>query len=105
MHANMTFRRRLKNHILSGNKTATIRNKEDSDYYTGQVVEALTHEDGEKICRIQIISIEPVQYGELNRRHAKAEYLPFVFILKRIIRKIYPGERDFLFIRFKVLDD
>ena len=99
----MTFRRSLKNHILSGNKTATIRNKEDSDYYTGQVVEVLSHEDSEKICRIQIISIEPVRYDELSRRHAKAEYLPFVFILKRIIRKIYPGENDLFFIQFKVL--
>lgn len=87
----MTFRRRLKNPILSGKKIATIRVKEDSDYYTGQIVEALTHEGGDTICHLQIMSIESVQYSELNRRHAKAEYLPFVFILKRIIRKIYPG--------------
>lgn len=105
VHAHMMFRRRLKGSILSGKKTATLRTKEDSDYYIGQVVTAVSHEDGETICRVQIISIEPVQYRALNRHHAKAEYLPFVFLLKWIIRKIYPGEQDFLFIRFKVLND
>lgn len=90
---------------MSGKKTATIRVKDDSDYYAGQIVGALTHEGGDTFCHIQIISIEPVQYSELNRRHANAEYLPFVFMLKWIIRRIYPGERDLLFIRFKVLTD
>ncbi|WP_394170706.1 ASCH domain-containing protein [Saccharospirillum alexandrii] len=101
----MMFRRKLKRHILSGRKTSTVRNKADSDYHNGQELDALLDEDGSKICRIQITSIEPVQYNDLNRQHAKAEYLPFVFILKWIIRRIYPGENELFFIRFKVLND
>lgn len=101
----MTFRRRLGSHILSGRKTATIRNKEDGDYRADQVVAALSHEDGSKICRLEILSVESVQYRDLNHQHASAEYVPFVFVLKWIIRRIYPGETDFIFIRFRVVND
>ncbi|WP_127560344.1 ASCH domain-containing protein [Saccharospirillum alexandrii] len=101
----MMFSRKLKSQILSGKKTGTVRNKADSDYHSGQELDALLDEDGSKICRIRIISIEPVQYSELKRQHAKAEYLPFVFMLKWIVRRIYPGENELFFIRFKVLAD
>ncbi|MFA0612566.1 ASCH domain-containing protein, partial [Vibrio sp. 10N.222.49.B4] len=46
----MTFFTRLERQILSGKKTATIRDKSESHYYPGQVVEAFTLEDERKIC-------------------------------------------------------
>jgi uncharacterized protein YqfB (UPF0267 family) len=101
----ITFFQRLERSILSGKKKATIRDKSDSHYSVGQVLDARTHEDNRKICQIEILSIESVKFSELNRTHAKAENLPFTFILKWIIRKIYPTENNLFFIRFKILTD
>lgn len=105
MTGRITFFRRLERQIRSGKKTATIRDKSDSHLTIGQVVDAFTHEDGRKICTIEIVRIDPVKFSELSRLHAKAENLPFVFLLKRIIRKIYPNEEDLYFIGFRVLED
>ena len=100
----ITFFTRLERQILSGKKTATIRDKSESHYYPGQVVEAFTHEDERKICRLEIVSVEHVNFDKLNRKHAKAENLPFVFMLKWILRKIYPSDKSLCFISFKVVD-
>ncbi|WP_217523305.1 N(4)-acetylcytidine aminohydrolase [Vibrio metschnikovii] len=100
----ITFFTKLERQILSGKKTATIRDKSESHYYPGQVVEGLTHEDGRKICRLEIVGVESVNFDKLNRKHAKAENLPFVFMLKWILRKIYPTEKSLCFISFKVVD-
>ncbi|MFT5788598.1 MAG: hypothetical protein ACI8SJ_000702 [Shewanella sp.] len=54
------------------------------------------------MCQIEILSIEPVKFTDLNRSHAKAENLPLVFMLKWIMRKIYPAENILYFINFKV---
>ncbi|MEZ9134158.1 N(4)-acetylcytidine aminohydrolase, partial [Vibrio breoganii] len=86
----MTFFTRLERQILSGKKTATIRDKSESHYYPGQVVEAFTLEDERKICRLEIVDVENVEFENLCRKHAKAENLPFVFMLKWLLRKIYP---------------
>ncbi|MEZ8326026.1 N(4)-acetylcytidine aminohydrolase [Vibrio cyclitrophicus] len=99
----MTFFTRLERQILSGKKTATIRDKSESHYYPGQVVEAFTLEDGRKICRLEIVDVENVEFEKLCRKHAKAENLPFVFMLKWLLRKIYPTESSLYFVSFKVV--
>lgn len=99
----MTFFTRLERQILSGKKTATIRDKSESHYYPGQVVEAFTLEDERKICRLEIIDVENVEFEKLCRKHAKAENLPFVFMLKWLLRKIYPTESSLYFVSFKVV--
>ncbi|WP_133154694.1 ASCH domain-containing protein, partial [Vibrio splendidus] len=58
----MTFFTRLERQILSGKKTATIRDKSESHYYPGQVVEAFTLEDERKICRLEIVDVENVEF-------------------------------------------
>lgn len=98
----ITFFKRLAPQILSGKKTITIRDKTESYYNRGQILEAKTLEGGHHICLIEIISIQKVTYDQLNRSHAKAENLPFVFILKWMLRRIYPGEPDLYVLRFKV---
>ena len=100
----ITLFTRLERQILSGKKTATIRDKSESHYYPGQVIEAFTHEDGRKICRLEIVGVEHVNVDTLNRKHAKAENLPFVFMFKWILRKIYPTEKSLCSISFKVVD-
>ena len=99
----MTFVTRLERQILSGKKTATIRDKSESHYYPGQVVEAFTLEDERKICRLEIVDVENVEFEKLCRKHAKAENLPFVFMLKWLLRKIYPTEASLYFVSFKVV--
>ncbi|MEZ8067934.1 MULTISPECIES: N(4)-acetylcytidine aminohydrolase [Vibrio] len=99
----ITFFTKLERQILSGKKTATIRDESESHYFSGQVVEAFTLEDDRKICKLEIIGVEHVEFELLNRKHAKAENLPFVFMLKWILRKIYPTENSLCFIRFKVV--
>ncbi|GIC77529.1 N(4)-acetylcytidine aminohydrolase [Moritella sp. F3] len=99
----ITFFARMERQILSGKKTATIRDELESHYSVGQVVEAFAHEDNRKICKLEILGIEYVEFDQLHRMHAKAENLPFVFILKWILRKIYPTENSLYFISFKVV--
>ncbi|MEZ8297570.1 N(4)-acetylcytidine aminohydrolase [Vibrio splendidus] len=99
----MTFFTRLERQILSGKKTATIRDNSESHYYPGQVVEAFTLEDERKICRLEIVDVENVEFEKLCRKHAKAENLPFVFMLKWLLRKIYPTESSLYFVSFKVV--
>ncbi|QFI37671.1 ASCH domain-containing protein [Moritella marina ATCC 15381] len=103
MYSCITFFQRLERSILSGNKTATIRDKSDSHYLVGQMLDACTHEDNRKMCQIEILSIEYVTFSELNRAHANAEGLPFLFMLKWIVRKIYPTSNDLFFISFRVV--
>lgn len=100
----ITFFARMERQILSGKKMATIRDKSESHYAVGQVVEAFTHEDNRKIGKLEILGVESVAFEQLNRKHAKAENLPFVFMLKWIIRKIYPTESNLYFIQFKVVE-
>ncbi len=99
----ITFFTKLERQILSGKKTATIRDNSESHYSAGQIVEAFTHEDHRKICKLEIVGVEYVEFDQLNRKHAKAENLPFVFMLKWILRKIYPTENSLCFISFKVV--
>ena len=99
----ITFFSRLETQIITGKKTATIRDHSESNFSVGQVLNAYTYEDNQKICQIEILSVEPVEFNELNRTHAKAENLPFVFILKWLLRKIYSKESSLFFIRFKVV--
>lgn len=94
----------MERQILSGKKTATIRDKSESHYAVGQVVEVFTHEDNRKIGKLEILGVESVAFEQLNRTHAKAENLPFVFMLKWILRKIYPTESNLYFIQFKVVE-
>jgi uncharacterized protein YqfB (UPF0267 family) len=102
VNKSITFFKRMEHQILSGKKVATIRDKSENHYLVGEVLDACTHENGRKMCQIEILSIEPIKFSDLNRSHAKAENLPFVFMLKWIIRKIYPAENSLYFICFKV---
>lgn len=85
----LSFFKRLEKQLLSGKKTATIRSVQEGDYQVGQSVDACRHEDGGFICRLTIRAIEPVSLDSLTRVHAQAENLPFVFLLKRILRRLY----------------
>ncbi|BCN23968.1 ASCH domain-containing protein [Vibrio alfacsensis] len=65
----ITFFTKLERQILSGKKTATIRDGSESHYLPGQVVEAFTLEDDRKICKLEIIGITSNLRGIHNAWH------------------------------------
>ncbi len=99
--ARISFFKRLKPHILSGRKCATLRNHQESHFKPGQILVVFTQEDETQFATIRVISVEPVAYQALTKEHAKAENLP-LFILRWLIRRIYPGEEQLYFIRFEL---
>ena len=99
----ISFLKNLAPLVLAGKKTATIRSKAENTFKVGQTLSAVTHEEGKFICSLEILGIETVNPKYLQRYHAKAEGFPVAFLLKRLIRKLYPGESELVFISFKVV--
>jgi len=66
------------------------------------MVEVYTLETDIKICNIQIQSVEPVLFDELNEFHAKQEFIDLKR-LKEIIREIYPDTEKLFVISYKLL--
>ncbi|MFQ3231311.1 N(4)-acetylcytidine aminohydrolase [Reinekea sp.] len=87
--------------ILSGNKTITIRDKSESHYIAGSQVEVFTLETGEKVCDIDIESVAPIKYADINEFHAQQEFLELQE-LKDLIREIYPNAEELFVIAFKL---
>ncbi len=101
----ITFFKRLRSQILSGKKQATIRDESDSDYQVGDLVQAFTYEDNQPIATLKICQVTSVHVDDLTKEHAKAENLPFVFLLKWVIRRIYPKQTQLFFIEFTVMNN
>ncbi|QUJ67733.1 ASCH domain-containing protein [Photobacterium sp. GJ3] len=86
----MTFFARFEADILSGKKTITLRDESESHYVPGSVVEVSTLEDGRVFCRLEILSVTPVQFDQLSEAHARQENMTLPQ-LKAVIQEIYPG--------------
>ena len=86
----MTFFARFENDILSGKKTITIRDETESHYVPGTTVDVSTYEDGRWFCRLDILTVEPIAFSELNDFHAEQENM-ILAELKAVIHDIYPG--------------
>lgn len=82
--------------VASGQKTITIRDESENHYVPGSTVEVFTLETDKKVCEIKILSVEPIQFSELNEFHAEQEALELPR-LKEIIREVYPNT-DALFV-------
>lgn len=86
----MTFFARFESDILSGKKTITIRDEAESYYVPGTTVDVSTYEDGRWFCRLNILTVEPIAFNDLNDFHAQQENMTLAE-LKAIIHDIYPG--------------
>ncbi|OBU18412.1 ASCH domain-containing protein [Photobacterium aquimaris] len=86
----MTFFTRFESDILSGKKTITIRDEAESHYVPGTTVDVSTYEDGRWFCRLEILSVEPIAFSDLNDFHAQQENMTLTE-LKAVINDIYPG--------------
>ncbi|MFQ3175616.1 MAG: hypothetical protein ACJAYB_000760 [Psychromonas sp.] len=88
--------------IKSGKKTITIRDKSESHYIVGSQVEVFTLETDNKVCNIEIISVEPIGFDEINEFHAQQEYLTLPR-LKELIKEIYPHTNELFVITYKLM--
>ncbi|WP_194436374.1 N(4)-acetylcytidine aminohydrolase [Vibrio fluminensis] len=88
--------------ITSGMKTITIRDEAESHYVPGTQVEVFTLEADKKVCEIKILSVEPLQFDEINEFHAQQEALP-LDELKRLIAEIYPNLNELYVISYELI--
>jgi N4-acetylcytidine amidohydrolase len=88
--------------ITSGKKTITIRDKSESHYVVGTQVEVFTLETDQKVCDIQIQSVRPIKFDDINEFHAQQESLELQK-LKHLIKDIYPNTNDLFVITYKLV--
>ncbi|MFM2483790.1 N(4)-acetylcytidine aminohydrolase [Celerinatantimonas yamalensis] len=88
--------------ITSGKKTITIRDKSESHYVVGSQVEVFTLETDQKVCDIEIESVEPIKFDDINEFHAQQESLELQR-LKELIKEIYPNTNELFVITYKLM--
>lgn len=98
----MTFFARFEADIVAGKKVITIRDKSESDYQPGSVVEVSTLEEGRPFCRLRIEKVEPVQFSALTEFHAQQENMTLPQ-LKQVIGEIYPGIEQLYVIHYQLV--
>lgn len=89
--------------ITSGKKIITIRDESESHYVPGTEVEVFTLETNRKVCDIRILSVDPIQFDEIDEFHAVQEAIELPE-LKQLIREIYPDTDTLFVIKYKLLE-
>lgn len=97
----ITFFESLTPLVASGAKTITIRDKSESHYVPGTRVEVFTLETHRKVCEIEIISVEPLKFEEINEFHAEQEAIELPK-LKTLIKEIYPNTDELYVITYQL---
>mgnify|MGYP000654264918 CR=1 FL=1 len=97
----ITFYSRFEQDILSGLKTITIRNFDESDYEVGVVMNAATYKDNRHFAKLKLLSITPIHFDDLNEIHAKQENMTLLE-LKNIISDIYPNQKQLFVLQFEL---
>ncbi|MGE0969140.1 N(4)-acetylcytidine aminohydrolase [Klebsiella sp. WOUb02] len=98
----ITFFQRFQDDILSGRKTITIRNAEESHFKVGDVLRVGRYEDDGYFCTISVVATSTVTLATLSERHAQQENMTLAQ-LRQVIAEIYPDEDQFYVIEFKLL--
>lgn len=88
--------------ITSGQKTITIRDESESHYVPNTEVEVFTLETDRKVCDIKILSVEPLNFDEINEFHAEQEAIELPK-LKQLIREIYPNIDKLFVIEYELI--
>jgi len=98
----ITFYQRFEADIILGKKTITIRDGSDKNYIPGTVVQALTYENASNFAQLEIVSVESIQFNQLNKTHAQQENMS-LSELKRVIQQIYPETQQLYVLSFRLL--
>ncbi|WP_447065783.1 N(4)-acetylcytidine aminohydrolase [Vibrio alginolyticus] len=88
--------------ITSGKKTITIRDESESHYVPNTEVEVFTLETDRKVCDINIRSVEPLHFEDINEFHAEQEAIELPK-LKQLIREIYPNTDTLFVIEYELI--
>jgi len=88
--------------VSSGQKTITIRDKTENNYVVGTQVEVFTLETDQKICDIEIESVTPIRFSEINEFHAEQEPMSLP-TLQKLIKEIYPNTDELFVITYKLI--
>ena len=97
----ITFYQRFEADILAGRKTITIRDQSESHFNAGDILRVGRFEDNQYFCTIEVLSVWPITLDELTEQHAKQENMGLEE-LKEVIRGIYPKEKNFLVLNFRL---
>lgn len=97
----ITFYQRFETDILAGRKTITIRDKSESHFKAGDILRVGRFEDNQYFCSIEVLSVSPITLDELTEQHAKQENMG-LDELKEVIRTIYPEEKNFCVLNFRL---
>jgi uncharacterized protein YqfB (UPF0267 family) len=89
--------------ITTGKKTITIRDKSESHYVVGSVVEVFTLETKQYVCKIKIESVEAINFSDINEFHAQQEFME-LSKLKVLIKDIYPDTNELFVISFTLVN-
>lgn len=100
----ITFFSRFEADIVSGKKTITIRDKSESHFQVGQKLCVFTNETDRLFAYIQVLSVTPIQFEQLNEKHAQQENMSLAQ-LKQVIKEIYPDDNDFFVIEFCLINE
>ena len=98
----ITFYQRFEADILAGRKTITIRDKSESHFKAGDILRVGRFEDNQYFCTIEVLSVSPITLDELTEQHAAQENMGLEE-LKEVIRGIYPNQRQYYIVLFKVI--
>lgn len=99
----ITFFERFVEDILAGRKTITIRDDSECDYIPGSVVQVATFEDNDWFCAIKILSVQPIEFADLDESHAMQENMTLTQ-LKQVIGEIYPNTSRLYVINFSLME-
>ncbi|EGC31440.1 hypothetical protein DICPUDRAFT_82682 [Dictyostelium purpureum] len=99
----ITFYGRFESDILKGLKTITIRNRLESHYSKGEILNVYRYEDNVFFCTIEIDDVSTIDYNQLNDNHAKQENMT-LDQLKEVINNIYPGEQSLYVLSFHLVN-
>ena len=98
----ITFYQRFEADILAGRKTITIRDKSESHFKAGDILRVGRFEDNQYFCTIEVLGVSPITLDELTEQHAAQENMGLEE-LKEVIRGIYPNQRQYYIVLFKVI--
>lgn len=100
----ITFFSRFEADIVSGKKTITIRDKSESHFLPEQKLCVFTNETNRLFAKIQVKSVTPTHFSQLNEQHAQQENMSLAE-LQQVIKAIYPDDDDFFVIEFELLNE
>ncbi|STC88397.1 ASCH domain [Edwardsiella hoshinae] len=102
MKPDITFYQRFAADILAGRKTITLRDHSESHFHPGQRLTVGYYEDARLFCVLEVLSVTPLAFSQLNEQHAAQENMSLAE-LRSVIQEIYPHQDKLYMIAFRLV--